>query len=482
MSSIVLTGCAIEPDDSGGGKEDPSNERCTDPVYGNGICDLQTSCEAPDIDCFVTFDSQAAAQQKYTEVLASDPGFAGRPPPLPASDARFARMQALVDDAWEAYQGVHDVGALASEKVHVVLIDSSIKNAFAMSVAHGTGRRAALAVMVYSGIIDVNAPDEQLMGVVMHELEHALALHVIPDVKIGFSKYYVAPADTEPFGFEQQDDPAIRALVETWNDQAILGGTWTDSELRGLPFGLLGEVFRRQLAARPATAACTTAKQKVSKMYAELASNTRPLDNSITLPATAPQTIIDMMNEVNAACFVGFTTDVIDVVAADRNLPRATVLSLIPTELRPIIEGKGFMAGVYNWSLNVRTKMRTVEGKLATDTGVPWSRVRYYSTEEAADDASIPTLRAMGLPADGAAKMFMRMSPAALATVCQPLIDGGQPIPYGEDLTDPHHGTCWRAGHITALSKTGRTSARVRTPLIPRRLSVLEAEPKPYSH
>ena len=36
----------------GGGGDDEFS--CSDPKYGNGTCDLDTACSAPDIDCFVT--------------------------------------------------------------------------------------------------------------------------------------------------------------------------------------------------------------------------------------------------------------------------------------------------------------------------------------------------------------------------------------------------------------------------------------------
>ena len=59
------------------------------------------------------------------------------------------------------------------------------------------------------------------------------------------------------------------------------------------------------------------------------------------------------------------------------------------------------------------------------------------------------TLHAMGLPADSLGTFVPTLTPG-LEPICRPLVDAMQAIPYGQDLTDDHHASCWRAGHVAA--------------------------------
>ena len=464
MSLVCLAAC--------GG--DDGEERCGDPKYGDGTCDLVTSCTVSDIDCFTTFSTQAEAQAWY----ASAP-LATMRPPVAATDARFARMQMLLDEGWEAYKSVNDVGDLASAKVHLVLNSQPTPNAFVIS----KDGKAGLVVMVTLELIDLGAPDEEVMGVVMHELEHTIALHVIPEVKAGFNKYYLAPAGSEPFGFQQPDNAMVRSLVEEWIDHAETIGYLSDIELRGLPlFGELATVFDQRLAMQPASAGCTTAKQDLAQIRLTVLNAIDPINDGITLSATAAMTIQTAMGAIQTQCFAGFTMDAIDVVAAALGVTRAQMLAQIPADLRPMLEGQTYIQGMYNWGIYLRTKMREVEAKFMTMTGQPWLRARYFSTEEAADDSSVPVLRAMGLAADGAGKIFPKLK-MGVEEKCRPMVIAGAAIPYGENVEDAHHSLCWRASHIDALAKAN-ISARQVAPLAlhPRTGTLFTKQPLTYSH
>jgi hypothetical protein len=62
----------------------------------------------------------------------------------------------------------------------------------------------------------------------------------------------------------------------------------------------------------------------------------------------------------------------------------------------------------------------------------------------------VRSLIEMGLDGEGGPRMLLKID-AGLEPRCLALLDGNQPIPYGENLADDHHGTCWRAGHAKAL-------------------------------
>jgi hypothetical protein len=202
----------------------------------------------------------------------------------------------------------------------------------------------------------------------------------------------------------------------------------------------------------------------------------------VNFTATASMTFLTRMNDINTGCFAGFTMDLIDVAAAHYGVSRADLLMDLPADLRPMVEGVAFVQGLYNMGIYTRTKMRELEAQFMTVTGQPWSRARYYSTEEAADDSSVPVLRAMGLPADGAGKIFPKLKEGVEAA-CRPMVNAGTAIPYGENVEDDHHGLCWRAGHIDALAKSGRVPQRAPFALVsPRKRTVFSKPLLDYSH
>jgi hypothetical protein len=442
----------------GGDDED----RCEDPKYGNGTCDLETTCSEPDVDCFATFATPDEARAWYDASSVVPIKGTSAPP----TDARFANMQALIDEGWTAYRATHEVGDLADLRVQLVLVNNTTPNAFVISDAT---KRAGLAVMVNVGLIDFDAPKEQLMGIVMHELEHAIGLHVIPEVNERFRRYYRA-GDNEPLGFEQVDDPAMRALAEEWLFYADDVGYLTDAELAGLPLpedGILGKAFfaiaKARIQAQPT--ACAASAMQLEMIYTSIKRD--PIDRGVTLAATAPQTIVNTLTKLRDECFVGFTGDAIAHLAKFTNQNEAQLRAAIPAEFKQGIEGVHFINGIYFWVNKTRQKMREIETR-----GAPWRRVRYFSTEEAADDSSVRTLEAMGLPADGIGRLLPRL--AGNEATCRPLVDSGAPIPYGENLVDDHHGTCWRAGHVKQVAGT-LAGARTLAP-VPRR-SPLYVEP-----
>ena len=464
--ALVVAAC-------GGGDEET---RCEDPKYGDGTCDAVTSCAAPDIDCFTTFATQAEAQAWYATTSV-----AAERPPVPATEPRFARMQMLIDQGWEAYQSVYPVGDLKNFKVPLVLNMENLANAFVTS----KDAKSGLAIMVSLKFLDLNAPDEEMMGLVMHELHHAIELHTHPDIRNSFNRYYVAPPGSEPFGYEQTDNPTARALIEEWIEYGDAIGYLDDAELRGFPFdGELFQVFSKRLSMQPATTACNTARMNFTTLRNMVIGLRDPISRGVSLnPSTAPQAFLDSMNALNTNCFAGFTMDLVDVIAAHFMITRAQALAAIPADVQPMVVAPvGYMQGVLNFHLALRTKMRDIEARFMTMTGQPWTRARYYSTEEAADDASVPVLRAMGLPPDGNGRMVAKLLPG-VEEPCRALVTSGAPIHYGENIDDNHHGACWRSGHIDALAKSGKTPLHAPFVRGPERQRTLFSAPlREYSH
>ncbi|MEQ1502524.1 MAG: M48 family metalloprotease [Myxococcota bacterium] len=214
----------------------PSLAACTVvvelPGYGDGALD----CAAPDIDCFTFFDRQDAVEQWFAELEQLLAAEAFRPPRaiLPSSDPRFARMRDLLERAWAAYVAVNPVADLADQTPALVLIEDPEVNAFV--VPDLATDRTAFAVVVQTGLFDVESTDDALLGVAVHELEHAVRLHLIGDTKDRIRRFYVA-GDPEPLGSAQADDPVARSWGEAWRTLSTEAGPYSTADLAGLPFG-----------------------------------------------------------------------------------------------------------------------------------------------------------------------------------------------------------------------------------------------------
>jgi hypothetical protein len=429
---------------------------CSDPKYGNGTCDLDTTCGAPDVDCFVTFDTPDAARSWYDQSGVA----ATKGPSVATSDPRFASTQALLDEGWDIYKSVYEVGDLADASPRLVLVDNDAVNAFVIPDRDRV--RAGLAVMVNTGLVDLNAPKEQTLGIMMHEFEHALGLHVNPTIKERFVTYYRASATDDPLGFEQADDSLVRAKFDAWSSYAQFAGYASDVELTGLPltaptvdgdilnaFGALGAYFYKLVTERRAvvnTTVCTNAVNQYLTLLGQIFGTLDPVTNNLTATAAQTTTIVTAITDVRDQCWVGVTGDAVVHLARVSGIPEATIRGLLPPELATEITGKTVITGWFNAIRVARQRMREIEAAFMTEAGVPWTRLRYYSTEEAADDSSARVMTALGLAADGATRLLVNVD-AKLASACNPLLAGTALIHYGENLGDDHHSTCWRVRH-----------------------------------
>ena len=463
---LFLTACIIDggPDDGrGGGKaDDPDGDECTSPAYGDGTCDVDLECAAPDIDCFVTFDDQQSAETWYAafEQLLAAEEF--RPPRafVPESDPGFQRMRALLDEGWEAYKAVNPVGDLADARPALIVIEDPAVNAFV--VPDLESGKAGFAVVVQTGLLAQNSSDEAMLGLVMHELEHAVALHIVADVKDRLRRFYVAH-DGEPIGFTQLDDPLAREHGERWRALAFEVGPFSTAELGGLPFGSsqVSRVFNTVLQAIPpeGAAACEGPLSDLRALQNDLFARVSLLDTTLDLqPGEVLPGIDAALARLRDECLAGADQGFIDVVAAMAGVPPDAIRAEMTPEDLALVDGVHFVDAIANLMRDRRARMRATEEAFARDSYRPWSALRYYSYEEAADDATVPVLHAMGLPAAGLGEFLFAAQDETTRTACRPLLDAGEVPPYGADLSDEHHATCWRVDHVRRLADSGLTT------------------------
>ena len=89
------------------------------------------------------------------------------------TDPRYLRARDLVDRGWAAFRLTRPVGQLADARPGVVVIDDPSVNAF-VAASDFTGKAAAFSIQVQTGLLALDAPDDGLLGVMMHELQHAI--------------------------------------------------------------------------------------------------------------------------------------------------------------------------------------------------------------------------------------------------------------------------------------------------------------------
>jgi hypothetical protein len=469
LVSAVLPACSVsEADDaecSGGKCDGEGGGTCPDKRYGNGVCDPQLDCAVPDIDCFHTFDSDEQAASWFSEfeqTWASQRGSPARAV-MPTTDPRFARVRELLDRGWAAFAANRPVGLLAGMRPALVLVDDPAINAF---VAPDIDRKhAGFAVMVQTGLLGTNDSEDAMLGLMMHELQHAIGLHVLPPVKESFSRFYVAPDGKEPIGRMQEDDPRVRPLATQWLAAAGDVGSLSNVELGGMPFdGAMFTVLRHAahdgLAANPA--ACTPSIQLVNQLAMDVAAAQDPLGGAATFDATMTSRIDTAFDQLKTQCLPNYTMTFSDIVAPLAGMTPAEFEATLSPEDKALVVGKHIVDAIRAVGEDRRAKMRAIETSFATEVGHPWSSLRYFSTEEDADDTSVPVLRGAGFQPTGLADFLGVLLPEATASRCRSIIDAGGVPPYGANLSDDHHGTCFRIYHIGEYAKVTAKKERVR--------------------
>lgn len=443
---------------------------CDDPKYGDGTCDLDTSCGMSDIDCFTTFETQAEAQAYAVEVEALLP--ANPRPLVPTTDPRFVRLRRLLDEAWVAYRDTYDVGDMADHTPQLVVFEDPSLNAFLPSDIHKEFKAAAFVVVANSGLDALLASDDQVIGILAHELEHALALHVIPEMKQRFLRYYVAPGTDEPFGFEQPDQAAVRDSVENWTAVAADIGYFTDVELGGWPplgtstirtafMALVGDrITANPVACSASVTQFTTAETMIMTAY-------KGIDDALAVEGTNAKAVLDAaLIKLRDECMAGFQPDFIQILAGVLKRDPVMFRASLSAEDRALMEGKHALDGAYAFVIDRRRKMRAIQSAFTTTTGQAWTRARYFSIEEAADDASVAVMRTAGIKPDAIGDALPVLYGAGSATEkdCRDLLAAGTRPPYGENLADDHHGSCWRSRHVQDFAASGKEAMRVAPP------------------
>jgi len=467
--ALLLAACGSGEDDGedGSGSDDQADSgdsgdggdgaagTCEVPEYGDGTCQVDIACDAPDIDCFVFFDDQSSADawfSEFEELLAAEE-FREPRAIVPDTDPGFQRMRALLDDGWAAYQETYPVADLADRRPALVVIEDPTANAFV--IPDLDSGNAGFAVMVHTGLLARNASDQAMLGLVMHELEHAVGLHIVGDVKERMRSFYLADG-TEPFGFEEPEDPAAREHGVAWRELAAEAGPFPYEELGGLPLSSsqLGQIFNTVVQGPDLDpVACEAALVALDDVSADIGASFSPLYADLRIAdRTIRPRIDDALIALRDECLADFTLGFVDVLAdIAGSTPEEVRAQLSPEDLE-LVDGVHFIDAVADLTFDRRARMRDIEITFEEEIGLPWSALRFYSYEEAADDATVPVLDAIGVAPDGLGEFLFDVLDPDTRSICGEHLDVGQVPPYGADLSDEHHATCWRVDHVSALA------------------------------
>ena len=465
---IPLIAACVEPVESGptctGGKCDGVEQSCSDKRYGDGTCDTSIDCAVPDIDCFRTFDDDTQAATWWSAFEAKRAMQESRAPrsAVAATDPRFAKAHELVEQGWAAFRVQRPVGKLGDLRPALVVIDDPTVNAFvAPDLESG---KAGFAIMVQTGLIESMASDDSKLGVMMHELQHAIGLHVVGSVAKNLQRFYVADQG-EPIGRFQSDSPEARAAGDTWRQASTLIGGYSSAGLGGYPmvgtpvWMMLNRIVAVGTQANPA--ACANTASLVSQVMAAFKAGYDPISSEVKgdISALTDQALTALQSE----CVPTFDKTFIDV-ASDvfGKTPAELEADLTPDELAQVT-GKHAVDAIASLTRFERARMRDIEAAFERDHA-PWSSLRYFSSEEDADDTSVLVLRGTKYQPAAISEFFLSLMPGNVSKQCQTMVDSRDVPPYGVDLSDEHHGTCWRAYHANAFADyEAAKSPRART-------------------
>jgi len=411
-----LTACVVGGPDSessdldlAGGKADATGT-CSDAKYGDGVCHISLACGVPDIDCFRTFDNAAASKAWCAESGVRL---------IKATDPRVARARKLVDRAWAQFTARYPLGRLTSMYLPVEVVDEAEANAFV--AGDEPTNKQVFAVFITAPMLSSAYTDDDILGVLAHELAHMARLHSFPEVKESVTRHYTA-GTSEPIGALQVDRPTARTAVERFQAIADLIGSDMRVELGGLPTGgSQGGLFQYLLGQlmESTNATCKANARAARDLYVDLVMD-RELDDSIKIYGTT-QNDAETVIELLAAC-PDSAVDVVVATVAER-----------------------------------RAALRALAAELA-QKGTPVGKLRYFSYEEQADDFSVRVTHDAGLSTVGSSAFAVKVL-GAKAAECQAL-RANNAVPYG-DLLDAHHGLCWRLAHMHQYKASFATQAAV---------------------
>jgi hypothetical protein len=393
---------------------------------------------AADAD-YLVFQTRADADAWYQANKADLMG-PDAPAMLPATDARVVRIQGIIDSLWPTVQQKFNVGMRSP---FPMIIDDTTVNAFAMY--DPSAKAIPDVIFVFGGILSMS--DEDLTGVLAHEMGHMITKNAIPAYQRAMTKFYNA-GPNEQLGINAANDPDVQTFVQPYIDGAQIAGQLDFAELHGLPLagGALGQFFGDYAKQHISTSAeCTTFRAAMKQVGADLQAGAT--DDGVTLSASQLTTLDTDVLAAQAASIPclkpAANQDIAGALTQNFGQPiTLDMLGLSPEQAQETV-GKDAVTGLLDVLVDLRAQMRPVTASPAFPT------TRNYTMEEQADDFSMTILFAQGKDPWIMGRGVENLGGPEAAARCEATLAAGKVPAYGID--DPHHTDCYRAFHSRAF-------------------------------
>lgn len=448
---VLVLACALgactaaEPEPMPDGDPPPAGA-CPDPEFGDGVCHVDLACGLPDIDCFVAFPTDLDAANWAAPRSGLAPIFPFQP--------AFPRARMLADRAWEMFRAEVPLGEVGALRLGVALLDDAQVNAFVMP--DGRPGKVGFAVLLTTGMLNSALTDDEIVGVLLHEITHLVKLHALTEVAQQAVRFYVARGPYEPIGALQPEDPKADGNGKMWRALGEFVGTESDPGYGDFPIGGTFANLFDQYAWSVVTRMpeCRDAVLAVQAMRYRWPSS--PLDAIVPIKAEPSELAAAALANLRA-CVATDTDKLIDTITPLGPAWKDYLMAQLSSGERQLLHARSLDA-VLELVLTRRKAQRNAEYTFTAQTGEPWSALRFYSYEEEADDYSFHIGRAHGLTGVGIIATMQTVLSTKLPACEAALADG--PVPYGKNLLDDHHAPCWRIAHARRVLAADRVLVR----------------------
>ncbi|MGE0633248.1 MAG: M48 family metalloprotease [Pseudobdellovibrionaceae bacterium] len=141
---------------------------------------------------------------------------------IDCEDTKYKTLNSLLEKVWRAYQ--NELPHLAEFPMPQIVLSERPDPDAAILPLNPATKKIPWLIVATTGLIDTKMSDEGLMGILAHELGHAVLKHSLPSVPTSTIKFYFADERKEPLGFLQIDDSEARSLGEEWLANAAIAG------------------------------------------------------------------------------------------------------------------------------------------------------------------------------------------------------------------------------------------------------------------
>jgi hypothetical protein len=291
---------------------------------------------------------------------------------------------------------------------------------------------------------------EALRGLIAHELTHHVLKHSWPGHdKKAYRFYSTKAAKGAGFGFEQDDDPAMRESGEKYLRLAESTGDFPLREWNGVVRDAsAAEVIRQELhreAAKATPTLCTQADEARAKLDTH---SETILDYTFMSVRAAPAQLVELDTlskayvAAESACAASYPKTLFEVTAELFGKTEAEVRESATPNDRAINDGASN-------AFDALAKIASTNDEVLL--GIDVSTLRYYTVEEQADDVAIEVLSRIGADPLALTNFLENLYVVgADRAACRKEIALGEPT-YGI-LSSSHHSPCWRIAHGRALA------------------------------